>query len=71
MTRNTRLRATRMPSTIRSRAWTFRWPSPRNGERARSVWIAASSFASDTVGFGPRRAGSWPACRFCSHVRRA
>ena len=30
-----------MSSRIRSRAWTLRWPSPWNGERARSVRMAA------------------------------
>ena len=37
ITRSTRVRATRIPSKIRSRAWTFRWPSPWNGERSRSA----------------------------------
>ena len=54
MTRSTRVRATRIPSRIRSRAWTLRWPSPWNGDRARSVRIAASSCASDCLGGGPR-----------------
>ena len=57
MTRSTRVRATRIPSRIRSRAWTLRWPSPWNGDRARSVRIAASSCASDGLGGGPRPAG--------------
>ena len=37
ITRSTRVRATRIPSKIRSRAWTVRWPSPWNGERSRSA----------------------------------
>ena len=37
ITRNTRVRETRIRSRIRSRAWTLRWPSPWNGERARSL----------------------------------
>ena len=37
ITRSTRVRGTRIPSKIRSRAWTFRWPSPWNGERSRSA----------------------------------
>ncbi len=62
ITRNTRVRATRMSSRIRSRAWILRWPSPWNGERARSVRMAASNCASDSAGVGPRRApGPHPA----------
>ena len=57
ITRNTRVRETRIRSRIRSRAWTLRWPSPWNGERARSVRMAASNCASDSAGVGPRGAG--------------
>ena len=56
ITRNTRVRETRILSRIRSRAWTLRWPSPWNGERAESLRMAASSCASDSAGAGPRRA---------------
>jgi hypothetical protein len=57
ISRSTRLRETRMPSTARSRAQTLRWPSPVQGERARSARIAVSRSWSETPGFGPRRAG--------------
>ena len=60
ITRNTRVRETRIRSRIRSRAWTLRWPSPWNGERARSLRMAASSCASDSAGVGPRRPGPSP-----------
>ena len=55
ISRSTRWRETRMPSVTRSRAQTFRCPSPVQGERARSARIAASSASSDTADFGPRR----------------
>jgi hypothetical protein len=57
ISRSTRLRETRMPSMARSRAQTFRWPSPVQGERARSARMAASRSASETAGLGPRRTG--------------
>ena len=69
ISRSTRLRAMRSPSRTRSRAQTLRWPSPDQGERARSARIAASRAVSGTAGFGPRRpvgrAGAKPcaACR--------
>src|SRR5947209_2920455 len=37
-----RLRPTGRPRPYRRRAQTLRWPSPENGEAARSAWIAAS-----------------------------
>ncbi|AAU91547.1 hypothetical protein MCA2393 [Methylococcus capsulatus str. Bath] len=36
---------------------TLRWPSPRNGEAARSARMAANRSASETSGFSPRRTG--------------
>lgn len=53
--RSTRLRATRIPSRTRRRPQTLRWPSPVNGERARSARMAARSAVSEIVGLGPRR----------------
>ena len=44
--------------------------SPWNGDRARSVRIAARSCASDCLGGGPRRAGTAPR-RWCARARRA
>ena len=61
----------RIRSRIRSRAWTLRWPSPWNGERARSLRMAASSCASDSAGVGPRRAGPSPRSGRCKRARRA
>jgi len=57
ISRSTRLRETRMPSSARNRAHTLRWPSPVQGERARSARMAASRSASETAGLGPRRTG--------------
>src|SRR5512132_1314700 len=48
--RSTRLREVRIPSIARSLAQTLRWPSPVQGERARSARMAASSAASETAG---------------------
>jgi hypothetical protein len=55
ISRSTRLRETRMPSITLKRAQTLRWPSPCQGERARSARIAASRPSSETAGLGPRR----------------
>ena len=71
ITRNTRVRETRIRSRIRSRAWTLRWPSPWNGEGARSVRMAASNCASDSAGVGPRRAGRAPRAGRCQRAGRA
>ena len=49
LSRSTRLRATRIPSITRSRAQTLRWPSPVQGERARSARIAASIMLDVTI----------------------
>ena len=57
ISRSTRLRETRTPSIARSRAHTLRWPSPVQGERARSARMAASRAMSEMAGFGPRRVG--------------
>ncbi len=51
--RRTRLRLTRIASITRNRAQTLRWPSPTQGERSRSLRIAASKAASEIAGFGP------------------
>ena len=53
--RSTRLRATRMPSSMRSRAHTLRCPSPIQGERSRSARMALSTAASAIAGLAPRR----------------
>src|SRR3712207_8368107 len=42
ISRRTRLRETRMPSSARSRARTLRCPSPVQGERERSARMAAT-----------------------------
>ena len=46
--RSTRLRATRMPSSTRSRAQTLRCPSPIQGDRSRSARMALITAASES-----------------------
>ena len=71
ITRNTRVRETRTPSRIRSRAWTLRWPSPWNGERARSLRMAASNCAAGLPSTsGWRSRGAVAALRTRRHVGR-
>src|SRR3954466_123505 len=60
ISRSTRLRETRTPSRVRSRAQTLRCPSPVQGERARSALMAWSKAASEMAGFG----------RFCQNSRQ-
>ena len=56
LTRNTRVREPRIRSRIRSRAWTVRWPSPWNGERARRLLRSKRRR-------GPRTAGGSMSCK--------
>ena len=70
ITRNTRVRETRMSSRIRSRAWTLRWPSPWNGEHQVAA-NGANSCASDSAGVGPRRPGPAPRSGRRTRARRA
>ena len=52
ISRRTRLRLTRMVSVTRNRAQTLRCPSPVQGDRSRSLWIAASKASSVIAGLG-------------------
>ena len=61
--------ATRIPSKIRSRAWTFRWPSPWNGERSRSACRLQQRRVRHRGRRTPPR--GLPLCRCCSRVCRA
>ena len=53
ISRSTRALDVRTPCQ-RNRAHTLRWPSPRKGAAASTVWIRSSSSASLHCGFGPR-----------------
>ena len=53
---STRFLPTRIPLAA-SRAFTFRWPSPRNGLAFSTVRISSTSSSSLSAVFGPRFAG--------------